>query len=344
MAKFKNNKRVTLHDVAEAAGVTHTTVSLVIKGHPRISQETKDKVNKVIEDLNYRPNRTAQRLAGGKNNTIAVIASFFSSYFELEFMRGLQMAMGMTSYNLNQYSTRGEEKIKNDLFNQILDENLAEGIICLNLKPDEETLNDFKSRGIPVVLIEEEMEGAIVIRTNNYEGAYNATNHLIERGYRHIAILSGAMVGDETGTSPMERFEGYCAALKEHNINLNQEYIYETEDYEIGDGYRLLEQMLDEHPEIDAVFCAAGDMVAFGMMRYAKRNGIQIPNDIAIIGYDDHFASEIAHPALTTMSQPIYSMGHTALTTLVKAMTTQNSDDISPHTVFSSKLMFRETT
>lgn len=338
----KLHKRATIHDVASAAGVTHTTVSLVIKEHPRISQQTKDKVRQVIKDLDYRPNRTAQRLAGGKNNTIAVVASFFSSYFELEFMRGLQMAMGLTTHNLSQYSTRANERTKNDIFDQIINENLAEGVICLNLKPDTKVLERYKRQGVPVVLVEEDMAGAIVIRTNNYEGAYKATSHLIQRGYKNIALLSGALVGDETGSSPMERYEGYCAALAMNRLSVNDDYIYETEDYEIGDGYRILEQMREEHPEIDAVFCAAGDMVAYGMMKYAKRHGISIPSDIAMVGYDDHFTSEIAFPSLTTMSQPIYSMGHTALTTLMKALLT-SSEDVIQHTVFSAKLMVRET-
>lgn len=342
MTKKNISKRVTLHDVAQAAGVTHTTVSLVLKGKSRISKETEERVKKCIKDLNYRPNKTAQRLAGGKNNTIAVVASFFSSYFELEILRGMQMAIGSYKYNLNQYTTQGKKKAKEDLFYQILDENLAEGVICLNLKPSKEIIEVYNTRSIPVILIEEEMEGSLVIRTNNFEGSYKATDHLISCGYKNIALLNGAITGEETGISPKERFDGYCAALGKHNIPLNDSYVYETEDYEIGDGYKLLEQIINEHPEVDAIFCAAGDMVAFGMMKYAKNNKIKIPEEIAIIGYDDHFAAEIVYPPLTTVSQPIFSMGHTSITTLVKAMKGEFSD-ISPKTIFSPVLKIRET-
>ena len=342
MAIVKSEKRVTLHDVANAAGVTHTTVSLALREHSRISQRTRDRVNEVVKQLNYRPNNTARRLAGGKNNTIVVLASFFSSYFELEFLRGIQEGMGCTGYNLSQYSTMASSSKKDELFEQIIYENLAEGVIALNLKPSEEALAIYQRRGIPIILIEEEMEGTIVIRTDNHAGAYNATSHLIKRGYKNIALLSGSMTCEEAGSSPMDRYEGYCEALTEHNMEINYDYIYETEDFGIDDGCRSFDQIQKEHPEIDAVFCSAGDFVAFGIMRCAKQKGIRIPEDIALIGYDDHFAGELTSPALSTMRQPIFDMGNTALKTLVKAMT-YSLHDVNPYTLFNSELIIRET-
>lgn len=343
MAEFSRPKRVTLHDVAHVAGVSHTTVSLVIQNHPRITKETREKVQSAIDELGYRPNSLARQLAGGKNNTLAVLAAFFSSHFELEFMRGLQMAMGMTSYNLSQFSTRGSEELKEDLFDQILQENRADGIIALNLKPSAQALEKYRQAGVPVVLVEEDMENAIIIKTDNFRGAWEATRHLIERGYRHIALLSGAMNTEEPGSSPVERFNGYLTALKEASIPFNPAYVYETEDYEIEDGMRLVQKMLAEHPDIDAVFCPAGDLVAFGILRYAKAHKIAIPQRLAVLGYDDHSVSEIVSPALSTMRQPIYTMGSTALTVLVQAIKTFPH---TPHmrTVYSPQLIVREST
>lgn len=341
--KILPKKRCTLHDVAQVAGVTHTTVSLVIQGNSRISQETRDKVLAAIKALHYRPNSLARQLAGGKNNTIAVLAAFFSSHFELEFMRGLQIALGKTDYNLSQFSTRGSLELKDDIFDQLLYENRAEGIIALNLKPSPEMLAVYRKSGIPIVLIEEEMEGTIVLKSDNYHGAYVATLHLVQRGYKDIAILSGARDSEEPGSSPMERYEGYCAALKEAGREIREDMVFETEDYEIEDGMRILEKIQKEKPEIDAIFCAAGDLVAFGLLRYAKKIGISIPNDLAVIGYDDHFVAEIVSPALTTMRQPIYAMGSTALNTIVKAINHTLQPDES-RIIYNAELVVRETT
>lgn len=343
MAEHVREKRVTLHDVAKAAGVTHTTVSLVIQGNPRISEETRERVMAVVKELDYRPNRLARQLAGGRNHTIAIVAAFFSSHFELEFMRGLQMAMGISDFRISQHSTRGRDDFKDQIFDELLHENLAEGVIALNLCPQPEMLAAYRKAGIPVILIEEDMADAIVIKTDNYRGAYMATEHLIQRGYQHIALLSGAMDNEEPGSSPMERYEGYCGALRSAGRKVDTGLVWETEDYEIEDGIRLLERMRGERPEIDAIFCSAGDLVAFGLMRYAKRNGLAIPGDLAIVGYDDHFVAEIVHPALTTMRQPIYTMGSTALIQLIQAIKTP---PLAPNlrTIYSPELIVRETT
>lgn len=334
---------VTINDVAKKAGVSHTTVSWVIHDDKRITDETKQKVLKAIKELNYHPNYSARSLKRGKTNTIAIVASFFSSSFETGILKGIELGMDINSfdYNINQYSTRGRKDIKEQIFKNILYSKRADAVISINILPDPEILKAYKEEKMPVVLVEEEMNGAHAIKTDNFKGAYIATEHLLKKGKKDIILVVGEVAGEEVGLSPVERLNGYKAALKDNGIDFDKENVYEIYNYYFEEGEAALRQILEDKNKCDAIFCAAGDMVAMGIMEQARKLDIKIPNDLSIIGYDDIHTASLISPSLTTIKQPIVDIGRETIKLTVKSLTeTLEKDELI---IFQPELILRDS-
>ncbi len=296
--------RVTIKDVAKKVGVTPATVSMVINNNPKISQKTRERVLEAIKEMNYHPNYIGRSLVKGKTNNIGVVASFFASLFALESVRGIEQVLRNTQYNLILYSTRGLEEKEADLLQRIYYERRADGLIIISLKADTKMIEEFKKENIPVVFIEELVEGAPTVKFNNIKGAFIATEYLIKKGKKNIALV----VGDK-GLNAEERIKGYREALNKYGMQYSEDNVINVLNYSFEEGEEILDIILEKSNKIDGVFCGAGDITAIGIMDAAKNKGIRIPDDIGIIGYDDIYISNLTTPSLTTIRQPIMQMG-----------------------------------
>lgn len=332
---------VTLEDVAKLAGVSHMTVSLVIRNDKRITEETRQKVLKAIKELNYQPNYLARGLAGGKTNTIAVVATFFSSFFELNILKGMEMVSNEPEYYLNQYATRGGYKIKKKILMNLVNSKRADGVIVLNIRPSADIVRFYKKNKVPLILIEEEVKGVHTIKSDNFSGAKKAVSYLIKKGKRKIGLVIGKYENKFSALSSIERFNGYKLALKENGIEIDKRMIFQIEDFYFEDGIKALEYFISEGIKPDAIFCAAGDMVAMGIIKEAQKRKIKIPEDIAIIGFDDIVVSEIVNPSLTTVRQPIEKMGQEAYKLAVNAVEGKITEP--QKLVFEPELIIRES-
>ncbi len=332
---------VTLEDVARLAGVSHMTVSLVIRNDKRITTETRKKVLKAIKELNYHPNYLARGLAGGKTNTIAIVATFFSSFFELNILKGIEMQEDDLEYNLNQFTTRGGYKNKKSILLNIVNSRRADGVIVLNIKPSQDIVRFYKKNKIPMVLVEEEAQGVHIVKSDNFSGAKKAMNYLLKKGRKNIGLVIGDYNSKYVSLSSRERFDGYKKSLEENNILLNERKIFKIQDYYFEDGIKALEYFIKEGIKLDAIFCAAGDMVAMGIIKEAQKRKIKIPEDIALVGYDDIVISEIVNPSLTTIKQPIEKIGSEAYQIAVNAI--KGKYDKPQLIVFEPELIVRES-
>ncbi len=332
---------ITIKDVAKAAGVSHTTVSMVIHNDKRITADTKKKVQAAIEDLKYHPNYLARGLVQGKSNNIAIMATFFSSFFEMNFLKGIEQQIGDSEYQINEYSTRGKPGVKKHIMEQILYGKRADALISLSIKPDKETLEEFKNNGIPVILIEEEMKGAHSLKTDNYKGGFMATEYLLQKSRKKIGIIVGQIKGEEVGTSPEDRFKGYKKALDEFNVPFDPNLVYEVKDFDFKDGKEGLKKFLSSVKKLDAVFCAAGDFTAMGVLEEARKMGIKIPQDLAVVGYDDLEMSAVVNPPLTTIKQSITEIGAEAFKIAVAAVEGKLKE--TKHIVLQPELVVRES-
>lgn len=310
---------ITIKDVAKKAGVSHTTVSMVIHDDKRITPETKKRVQAMIVELKYHPNYLARGLVRGKTNTIAIMAAFFSSNFEMNFLKGIEHQSGESEYQINQYSTRGKPGMKDQILEQILYGKRADALISLSIKPDKAMLEEFRKNGLPVILIEEEMKGAHTLKTDNYKGGFLAAEYLLKKGRKKIGIIVGEINCNEAGTSQVDRLKGYQRALEEFNVDFDKDYVYEVKDFDFKDGKAGLAKFFSMGKKPDAVFCAAGDYTAMGLMEEARKRGIKIPQDLSVVGYDGLDMSAIVNPPLTTIKQSINELGKEAYKIAVDA-------------------------
>ncbi|HDQ26908.1 MAG TPA: LacI family transcriptional regulator [bacterium] len=302
---------VTIKDVAKRVGVTPTTVSMALKNDPRISGPTKTKVLDAVNELNYYPNYIGQALVKGKTDTIAVVSSIFFAWFKMDVLNGIGRKILETKYRMNHYAIRLETR--DEELRGILHGKRADAVIAISFKPGDEVLAEFKEKGVPLVLIEDTAEGYAGVKVDNFKGAYMATDYLAKKGKKNIGFVSMPYAEDRGGYNVIERFEGYKKALADNKMDIRKRSIQEINRYTFDDGRAAMSRFLEGKKEIDAVFCAAGDIVSMGMIKEAKSRGLKIPGDISVVGYDDIVMSEMVSPALTTVKQPIFEMGQAAV-------------------------------
>jgi DNA-binding LacI/PurR family transcriptional regulator len=329
---------VTIKDIAKVVGVTPTTVSMVVRGDKRISIATTEKVQKVIKEMNYRPNYIGRSLVKGRTNVIAIASGFFSNMFTVEIMRGMESKLIPTNYRINQYATRGIMEKEDDMFREILYGARPEALICVSLKPSPEIIAEYNKEGLPVISVEESAGGISTVKTDNEKGAFMAVDYLVKKGRNKIGIVAGKSAGSPGSANSYERLKGYKDALTMHGISFNPERVVEVADYTFEEGLEGFNRMLRRDALFDAVFCAAGDMTAAGIIRRAEEKGIKIPEDLSVIGYDNMVIASIVKPALTTVNQPIFEMGRSSIDL---AMDLINKKETVKTITFQPTLVFR---
>ncbi|MBP5162453.1 MAG: LacI family DNA-binding transcriptional regulator [Spirochaetales bacterium] len=332
---------ITIKDVARLAGVSHTTVSLALRGSASITEETKKKVIKAAKQLNYHPNHLAKALVNGKTNVIGVVANFFSSNFEMEVLKGIEQSIRSmeSEYMINLFATLE----KND---QVLEDiclgRRADGVILLSISPSPETIKLYNENNCPMIVIDERAEGAIEITMDNYHGAYMATEHLINSGRRNLALVIGNSNREELGLSQNERKQGFLQAIKDHGLTFNPKNTFFIEDYYFEEGQVVYKRMQRYGSNIDGVFCAAGDIVASGIMLEAKMEHVDIPRDLSIIGYDDVPSSSLIDPPLTSIRQPLFQIGKNGYARMVRFL--EGKEEYKPNKlVYEPQLIIRSS-
>ncbi len=185
-------------------------------------------------------------------------------------------------------------------------------LVGVCFRPDPATVAAYRAAGVPVVLIDEEAEGASTVATDNLAGGRLAGEHLARAGRRSVAIVAGKLYAEATYVSQQRR-RGAEKALAEHGVRVAPENVFEAPFYARKEGAAIMAQLLDAGRSIDAIFCAAGDVCAAGMLAVARERRVAVPGQLAIVGYDDNPQASICEPPLTTIRQPIEEMAHEAL-------------------------------
>ena len=330
---------VTIKDVAQLAGVSHTTVSLALRNSKSITEETKEKVRKAAAQLGYHTNFLARSLVKGKTIVIGVVANFFSSNFEMEILKGVEQAINATKsdYMINLFTTLE----KNDqVLTDICLGRRADGVILFSISPSPEIVKLYNDNNIPMIVIDEVADGAIEIVMDNYHGAYMATEHLINSGKRNLALVLGFSNREELGLSQSERKKGFLQAISDHGLKFNEKNIFFIEDYYFEEGQIVFKRMQRYGRDIDGIFCAAGDIVASGIMLAAKSEHVDIPGEISIIGYDDIVSSSMIDPPLTSVRQPLFQIGKNGYSRMVRIL--EGKEEYKPNKiVYEPQLIVR---
>jgi LacI family transcriptional regulator len=332
-----NRKQIyTMKDVANLAGVTQPTVSHVINGTANVSREVTEKVHAAVEVLNYRPNALASGLKTNTTKTIGIISPDISnSYYSCiaKELEALLMAKGYISFlSSTDYDRDSEKKLIDKLLRYNVD-----GVVVMCEFLNSEPLKSLEYYGMPVVYfdyIPDERDGCL-ISSDNVKGGYLAVSHLIERGKRRIAYL-----GEKELLYPLKmRYNGYKKALAEFGIPLDEDLVILDDDmvYNSSRGLQYGRMMLQKNP--DAVF-ASTDMIAIGFMRACADSGVKIPDDVAIVGYDNIPLAPLMMPALTTVTQSAVDIAEVTLQQLLLQI---EGKPYEKKIVLEPQLIIRET-
>lgn len=304
----------TISDIARHARVSKATISRVLNNKPDVAPETVERVRAAIAELGYVPSAQAVSLAKGHASCIGLLVPTLVWPVILDILRGVTEAVVDSGYGLMMYSMTSSEESIRLLMTQAVRAKQIDGLVVLVPPGMLDYVEDLHRQGLPTVLIDDRGYDATfpAVTTDNVGGGHAATSHLLQRGYRRIAYING---NQEFGCS-QDRFAGYVQALRDAGIEPDDALIYEgnfTEERgEIG-----MQLLLDRGVALDAVFCA-NDQMAFGAMKVLRRAGKRIPQDVAVVGYDDIYAAAYTTPSLTTIRQPFYEMGQTAVSLLLE--------------------------
>ncbi len=310
----------TINDIARLAGVSKATVSRVLNHKPDVDPTTRDRVMRIVEEQSFVPSITATGLAGGQSHLIGALVPSFTWPFISDIMRGVAEVVGLTSYELVLYSIndRVRENDKSDILDHILATKLTSGLLAIIPGQSSKYVTRLHKYGLPAVIIDDQdLPGDIPwVGTDHQHGSYLATKHLIELGHRRIAHVQGPL----KYLCSHERYEGYCQALEEAGLPLDPQLVFEG-DFMQPTGRAAGNYFFSLPPEQrpTAIFAAA-DLMAYGIMAVAEERGLQIPQDVALIGFDGLDSSAHVRPALTTVQQPFYEMGRQATELLLSML------------------------
>ncbi|MED3959014.1 LacI family DNA-binding transcriptional regulator [Priestia aryabhattai] len=311
----------TIYDVAKLSGLSKTTVSRVINNHSYVSEEKKNRVLKAMKELNYTPNPSARKLRGQVTTTIGVIVPKIINPFFSYLVDSIEQVAYKKGYHVLIFQSN-EDKEKELAFLNLLKTKQVDGIIMTSIENDWSLIEPFTEYG-PILLCNEYVNNANVpiVRLNQYKGAYIGVKHLLEKGHRKIGYCTGGLFAEEG--KDKDRNQGYQKALQEAGIQPDPKWIF-VNQHSIEDGKQVVKKILSMEDRPTAIFTGS-DEIAGGMMIEAKESGLSIPNDLAIIGFDDQPLAQMLDPKLTTIRQPINQMGIKAMEILIDMLNDSES-------------------
>lgn len=329
-------KKITMKDIALKAGVSKATVSMVLNNKDEIiSKETKDKIFRIVEELNYIPNGAARSLSTKKSQIIGIIIPDITNPYFSEISRAIEDAASKMNYNVILCSTDNDEK-REEKYVKLLISKLVDGIIFISGGNFNKSLKILHDHEIPFIILDRDVEDE-----NNYpgvcclnkEGVIEGLEYLLRKGRKTIAFVTGKR---DLKVS-QQRIEGYMEVMNNYNM-FDDKLIFEG-DFTIKSGIKITEKIISQNKGVDAIFYS-NDLMAIGGIKTLIRRGLKIPDDISVIGFDNINISSLIEPELTTIAQPIYDMGKRACEMLIDII---NGKEIKYKIYFNTKLIIRGT-
>lgn len=309
----KPTGEVTIFDVAREAGVSYATVSRVINNKDHVKPDKREAVLRAMTRLGYVVNQQARSLAGGRSRVIGLLVQGLESAYTGEIVRGIDLELEAAQYDLMLYTTH-RRRAKESAYVTAITRGMADGLLLILPRNPEAYLQSLQRQRFPYVLIDHQGigEGGTAVGATNRRGGYDATRHLIELGHRRIGFITGSF---ELGCSA-DRLAGYQAALAEAGIAADPALVY-TGDFFRQSGFAGARALLGLAAAPTAIF-ASNDEMAFGVIDAARDQGLRIPDDLSVIGFDDIPQAASVYPALTTVRQPLEQMGRVATQMLLR--------------------------
>jgi len=306
--------KVTIYDVAREAGVAISTVSRVLNNSSDVSDETRQRVLRAIEKLQFRPDRTARTLAQKKTRVLAVAVTSFTTPFHNEILKGVRTALENVDADLL-LSDLGSKYPQQKLLN-FLRRGAVDGLLLIGLPPDEKLTLELRALHAPVVMVGYHHTDFDCFYWDDRTGARIAVQHLIACGHRRIGMIRS----HTEGSLQLDRIAGYREALEAADIPYDPELVRagKTEKhagFSEEAGYEAMQELLDITPRVTAVF-ASSDVQALGAWKALREAGLRVPEDVALVGYDDIKTSE--YVGLSSVSQNMHTVGKESARLLVE--------------------------
>ncbi len=331
--------KVTIKDIARIAEVSTATVSKVINNKDDdIGQATKDRVRRIIKEYNYVPNIMARSLVTKKTKTIGLVIPDIRNPFFPELARGAEDKANEEGYNII-FCNTDDVLTKEEKYINMLIEKMIDGIIFTASSKRTNGFENLQHTSIPIILVDRDIDFKGVkgkITVNNFQGAYEGTQHLLQSGYKKIVFISGPLLSKPG----IDRYEGYKKALTDFHIPDEDAMMLEGE-YKSEWGYEAVKILIEKNIKFDSLFCG-DDLIAIGAIKSLKEEGISIPYDVGIVGFDDIYLASLIDPELTTIKQPNYEMGYQAASMLISVLEKKNPR--KKEIVLSTNLLIRKST
>ena len=337
---MKDKRDITIYDIAKKLDISSATVSRALNDSPVISEKTKKRIKQTAKDLGYRQNNFASNLRKQKSHTIGVIIHELKSNFTTSVLAGIEKVTTEAGYDI--IIAHSSETMKKEVANaHNLFHKRVDGLIA-SLSFETNNLDHFQpfyKKGIPVIFfdrVEENMDSTKVI-IDNYKAGYQATKHLIDQGCKRIVIVTGNLIRNVYNN----RFRGYRDAMYDAGLEIPKDSIL-IKDLSEQSGLEVAEEIMTMQPLPDGAFIT-NDFTAAVCMKYFKQHGLRIPEDIAIVGFNNDSISKIVEPTLTTINYPGLLMGEVAASNLLNHINGNTDLKQMSTIIINSELMVRES-
>lgn len=331
--------RPTVGEVARAAGVSASTVSRVLNGSPRVSPETREAIESAIRELGYEPNNAARSLVGGRTHTVGLVVSepherVFGDPFLASIVRGVSREVMRA--RLQCAVLMANDAVDREKVERFVTQGHVDGVILVSLHEGDRLPDVLTAAGVPAVLSGRPMglrRPVTYVDADSRGGGALATRHLIASGRERIATITGPL----EMPAGIDRFDGYCDALRAAGRPVTRSLVAEG-DFTEQSGAEQMERLLEREPDLDAVFVAS-DAMAIGALHVLMRAGRRVPDDVAVVGFDDVPTAQFTNPPLTTVRQPFEEMAVAMAQRLVAQL--DAPDAVVDHVVFPTELVVR---
>ena len=314
-ANVRRQIKSTIRDVAAKANVSITTVSRVLNKPEMVDPDTRLKVHQAIESLDFKPSAIARGLRSAQSNTIGLLVPGIQEFFFDELYEGIQREANEHDVKILLYEAKYSSNLAVEGFT-FLRQHEVDGIIFSSHHVNEDYDAVLERLDLPVVLTLTEATGRVKLpafRTDEIRAMFDVVGYLVSRGHRRIGFI-----GAETGLARQLRFQGYRQGLAHYGLEFDENAVVNG-DFRFNSGYKAMETLLSRQSsnKLTAV-CAISDEMAIGAMRYLYDHGLNVPNDMSVVGFDNIRISEMVMPGLTTVAQPFAEIGVRALRTVLQ--------------------------
>ena len=339
---MEEHRHVTIYDIAEKLNLATSTISRALKDHHSISDKTIKKVKQTAKEMGFVPNTLAAGLRGNVTKTIGILIPTVTQPFLSSLISGIEIAAQKSDYSVIIMQSHDSYQMEVDLAKSLYS-NRVSGVICSLAMETKDTshFKQFSNNNIPLVFVDRVPKDYDTFRVviNNYLAGYKATKHLIEQGCKRIAHLTA---GSEFGTLYNERKRGYVDALLEHDLPVENNLIISLKEMTYEAGVKACNQLFDLKKAPDGLF-APGDILAVSAVQTAKKRGIKVPEQFAVIGFNNDPISEIIEPNISTITHPAEKMGKAAAELIIKNLKSVKEEEAKEITFLNTQVLIRES-